>query len=84
MSTSGKIIIVSLLIFVTAIPVIAQDIHQAAKTGDLRQLKNLLSKKPSLLSSVDNDRMTPLHHTVNSGNIDAAAHRGRERKKGTN
>ncbi len=33
MSTSNKIIIVALVLFVAAMPVVAQDIHKTAKTG---------------------------------------------------
>ncbi len=45
--TTKKIIIVSLVLFVSAIPVLAQDIHEAAKIGDLEQLKKILGKKSS-------------------------------------
>jgi ankyrin repeat protein len=51
---------------------LAEDIHEAAKTGDLQQLKQFLGKNPSLVNSTDRDRMTPLHHAIDSGQLEAA------------
>jgi ankyrin repeat protein len=49
------------------------DIHEAAKSGDLPQLKKILAKDPSLVNSTDKDRMTPLHHAIEGGNLEAAS-----------
>jgi len=73
MSTSKKIIIVSLVLFVSAIQLFAQDIHKAVKTGNLEQMKKILGKNPSLVNSSDKDKMTPLHHAVDSGNLEGAS-----------
>jgi ankyrin repeat protein len=67
------IIILSLVIFSTAIHVFAQDIHEAAKTGDLDRLKKILSENPSLVNSQDKDKMTPLHHAIYTGNLESAS-----------
>ena len=52
---------------------LAEDIHDAAKAGDLEQLKKILTTNPSLVNSTDKDRMTPLHHAVDAGHIKAAS-----------
>lgn len=52
---------------------LAEDIHEAAKTGDLEQLKIILKKNPSLVNSTDQDKMTPLHHAIDAGNLEAAS-----------
>jgi ankyrin repeat protein len=51
----------------------AQDIHEAAKTGDLERLKEILREDPSLINSPDKDKMTPLHHAVDAGKLEAAS-----------
>jgi ankyrin repeat protein len=51
----------------------AQDIHEAAKIGDIVQLKKILSKNPSLVNSLDRDKMTPLHHAIDAGKLKAAS-----------
>ncbi len=51
----------------------AQDLHEAAKTGDIEQLKRILSENPALVNSPDKDKMTPLHHAVDTGNLEAAS-----------
>ena len=73
MSTSKKAIIVLLILFVSAIPVHAQDIHEAAKAGDLDRLQKVLGENASLVHSRDKDEMTPLHHAVDTGKLEAAS-----------
>ncbi len=51
----------------------AQDIHKAAKTGDIDQLKKILDENPTLVDSQDKDRMTPLHRAIDAGNLEAAS-----------
>lgn len=43
-------------------------IWNAASSGNLRAVKDLLSTNPSLLHSMDERRWTPLHHAAWSGN----------------
>ena len=52
---------------------LAEDIHEAAKTGDLEQLKKILEKDPALVNNTDEDRMTPLHHAIDEGKLEAAS-----------
>ncbi len=73
MSINRNNIIVSLVIFVFAMPLYGQDIHEAAKTGDLDRLKTVLGENPTLVNSIDEDRMTPLHHAIDSGNLECAS-----------
>jgi ankyrin repeat protein len=51
----------------------AQDIHEAAKTGDIEQLKKILNENPALVNSADKDKMTPLHHAIDAENLEAAS-----------
>lgn len=50
-----------------------EDIHEAAKAGDLQQLKEILQKNPDLVNSTDKDKMTPLHYAVDEGKLEAAS-----------
>jgi len=52
---------------------LAEDIHEAAKTGDLYCLKKILKENPSLVNNTDKNKMTPLHHAVDAGNLKAAS-----------
>jgi len=72
--TSKRMTII-LLCILLCLPVssMAQDIHEAAKTGDIEQLKRILSENPSLVNSPDKDQMTPLHHAVDAGKLEAAS-----------
>ena len=51
----------------------AQDIHETVRSGDLELLKKLLSNNPSQVNSQDKDKMTPLHHAIDNGNLDVAS-----------
>jgi ankyrin repeat protein len=51
----------------------AEDIQEAAKTGNLERLKEILMENPSLVNSPDKDKMTPLHHAVDAGKLEAAS-----------
>lgn len=66
------LMIISILTILVFGWTLAEDIHEAAKTGDLQQLKQFLGKNPSLVNSTDKDRMTPLHHAIDSGHLEAA------------
>ena len=52
---------------------LTEDIHQAAKAGDVQQLKEILQKNPDLINSTDRDKMTPLHHAIDEGKLEAAS-----------
>jgi ankyrin repeat protein len=51
----------------------AEDIHDAAKAGDIDMLKALIGKDPALVSSLDSDRNTPLILAVDAGKLEASA-----------
>lgn len=52
---------------------LADDIHDAAKTGDLEQLKKILDENPSAVKSLDKNMDTPLHHAIDAKKISAAS-----------
>ncbi|MGD8538387.1 MAG: ankyrin repeat domain-containing protein [Candidatus Aminicenantes bacterium] len=52
---------------------LTEDIHKAAKTGDVLQLKKILENNPDLVNSTDRDKMTPLHHAIDEGKLEAAS-----------
>jgi ankyrin repeat protein len=49
----------------------ADEIHEAAKSGDLAKLRSLLDKDPKLLYVQDEVGKTPLHWAVGRGQIEA-------------
>jgi len=51
----------------------AEDINEAAKTCDIVQLKKMLTEDPTRVNSPDKDKMTPLHHAVDAGKLEAAS-----------
>ena len=61
------------ILFCFTISSMAEDIHEAAKTGDIDRLKKILSENPSLVNSQDKDKMTPLHHAIDARNVEAAS-----------
>jgi ankyrin repeat protein len=50
-----------LIVFAAPKAVRAEEIHDAARAGDLAKVKALLEKDPSLVRAVDASGMTPLH-----------------------
>ena len=72
MKTSKTIIIVSLVLFVSAISVTAQDIHEAAKAGNLELLKKMLGKNPTLVNNPDKNKMASSFHTIDARKLRAA------------
>ena len=73
MDSRKMIIPILCILFTFIIPSLAENIHEAAKTGDLDSLKKILSENPSLVNSLDKDKMTPLHYAVDAGNLKAAS-----------
>ena len=64
-------LIIALLIF--SLPFSkGNGIHEAAKKGDLEEVKNLIEKKPNLLNLKDERGMVPLHYAIDSGHDQVA------------
>ncbi|MFB0565376.1 MAG: ankyrin repeat domain-containing protein [Candidatus Aminicenantaceae bacterium] len=73
--TAGKfmpalIVIIMLISYITALSVPENDIHEAAKQGDLAKIKALLEKDPNLVSVKDGEGETPLFRAAESGHLD--------------
>ncbi len=49
---------------------VAQDIHTAAKSGDLQAMKSLLAANPKLIDATDDRGVTPLHRASLEGHRD--------------
>ena len=49
---------------------VAQDIHSAAKSGDLQAMKSLLAANPKLIDATDDRGVTPLHRASLEGHRD--------------
>lgn len=73
MKSKKTIITILCILFILIKSSMAQDIHKAAKTGDMDQLKKILDERPTLVNSQDKDKMTPLHHAIDAGNLKAAS-----------
>ena len=67
MITAKKIFIVFLLFFFFAIPALPEEIHDAARQGDLAKIKRLLEKNPGLLEARNQNEKTPLHFAAQGG-----------------
>lgn len=70
MITAKKIISVFVLLLFIAIPVLAEEIHDAAQQGDLAKIKELLEKSPELLEARSENDKTPLHFAAQGGHIE--------------
>lgn len=53
-------------------PALCDEIHEAAKNGDLAKVQALLKSNPDLVSSKDGLGMTPLHWAASKGHKDVA------------
>jgi ankyrin repeat protein len=62
----------SLLILAWSSFAFCDEIHYAAARGKLKEVKELLKKNPELVSSRDNDGLTPLHYAVQCARKDVA------------
>ena len=60
MKTFNRIIIGLLILSVSTISILAQDIHKAAQAGNLDQVKALLKNNPGLINAQDETGRTPL------------------------
>ena len=61
MKTIKKIVVIFLTVFISTMPALAQEIHEAAKNGDLDKVKMLLKINPKLVDVRDNSGKIPLH-----------------------
>jgi 7,8-dihydropterin-6-yl-methyl-4-(beta-D-ribofuranosyl)aminobenzene 5'-phosphate synthase len=62
-----KFLLVLLILFLVLLPVAAQDIHDAARHGDLARVKTLISNDQKLVNSKNDHGFTPLHFAALSG-----------------
>lgn len=53
--------------------ILPDEIHDAAKAGNMEQLQKLFSVDASLVGSLDENRMTPLHYAIEAGQLGAAS-----------
>lgn len=53
--------IILLALFFFAVPILTQEIHEAAKNGNLEKVKMLLESEPQLADARDSSGKTPLH-----------------------
>jgi len=65
-----KIIIGMVIILLTVLFVLASDIHQAAKEGDLAKVKALLEKNEDLAEAKNKKGETPLHSAASGGQLE--------------
>jgi ankyrin repeat protein len=68
MRHSGAALLAFLVALGWSVPAFCDEIHDAAKNGDLAKVQELLKKNPSLASSKDNYGLTPLHWAAVNGN----------------
>lgn len=55
---------VLLIMLAWSVPVFCGEIHDAAVRGDLPKVKTLLKDHPELVSSKDNNGVTPMHRAA--------------------
>ena len=53
-----------LLVLITPLPLLADEIHKAVRAGDVAKIKALLDANPKLAASTDGDTGTPLYVAV--------------------
>jgi 26S proteasome non-ATPase regulatory subunit 10 len=61
------ILVIAILLWLTAFPLCAGEIHDACKAGDLAKVKALLARDPALLQSKTEEGKTPLHMATGWG-----------------
>ncbi len=72
MTKYKRILIVLLALCVFALPVLSQEIFDAAKKGELAKVKALVQKNPDLVKSKNNEDDTPLHIAADAGHLEIA------------
>ena len=63
----SRAILIVLLILSFSPPAFSGEIHDAARSGDLQKVQELLDKDPSLVGSRDDLSWTPLHYAAAYG-----------------
>ncbi len=70
MITAKKIVRICAILLSASIPASAEEIHDAARQGDLAKVKSLLAKHPELLEARSENEKTPLHFAAQGGHKD--------------
>ena len=65
-----KMFTVLLILQVLAMPLVAQEIMQAVRQGDLARVKSLIEANPELLNTGDQRQCRPIHWATNDGRIE--------------
>jgi ankyrin repeat protein len=73
MANATRLVVFLILLAVTSGSVMAQSVHEAARIGNVDQLKKLLDDNSALVNSPHTDSMTPLHYAVDAGRLAAAS-----------
>ena len=66
--TFGLMVLMAAVAISSALP--AEEIHDAAKQGNLEKVRTLVDKDPALVAARDKGGQTPLHWAASSGNLD--------------
>lgn len=61
MKTIKKTIVLLLTTLISTLPVLAQEIHEAVKKGNLKQVEIILKNDPELINAADETGRTQLH-----------------------
>jgi ankyrin repeat protein len=63
-----------MIVFAPPKAVLAEEIHDAARAGDLAKVQALIEKAPDLTGAIDKLGRTPLHHAAEMGRRDVVAY----------
>ncbi len=74
MATGKKLIIVLVVLFAFIASALSDEIHEAAKAGELDKVKSLLKKAPELVNAKDQQGRTPLHWACRGQNYELLAY----------
>jgi ankyrin repeat protein len=67
-SKAGRIAMVSLIMLACNIPAFCDEIHEAARDGDIQKVNSLLKKNPELIASRNSLGQTPLYSAAGNNN----------------
>ena len=70
MKTIRKKAIFLLTLLVMVIPVLAQEIHEVFRSGDIDEIKTFLNQNPEMINGMDQNGRTPLFFAAGNGNIE--------------
>jgi len=71
-SRSAPALVALLVALAWSTPAFGDEIHDAAKNGDLAKVQALLKQNPGLVFSKDHNGWTPLHHAAEGGHKNVA------------